>query len=1132
MAASTYFETVQKIYIAFYQRPADPGGLRFWSQQLDVANGNLSSIINSFANSAETQALYGAINASTIGNVIEAVYQAAFGRAADAGGKQFYTDGFNAGRFTPGDITLQILNGAQGVDGVTLQNKLQVAADFTRIVDGRAYTDPTFGQGTALAASYSSAADVTAARGYLAAVSSATASVPSPAQITTFVTNTIADAGDPIKTPTALSLVFTTGVDNLAGGAGADTFTADNTNPAARVLSAADAANGGDGVDTLRVFGDLTSVPQLSNLERVELDTSAGTANLALASGIQTVTASRAGADLALSVAAGVAVSLVNTTTTGNGVSVTYAAADKSATLGLNGLTVVAGDTLTVDGAGLTALTLNSTGAASTVQTLAITPAAVTTLNVTGSADLTIVNNDADVTTLNAATFTGKLTATAAAAASTLTGGTGADALTANGGNDVLNGGAGNDTFFGAAAGDTLAGGDGTDTLSSAAGVTDASFTKASSVEAVVTTGAGAASDITLGALAAAAGVVQATTKDTEASFVTLDAGYTLAATVATGDAADVVTFSLAAMGGHRINTAQANPATLDAPGANLEEIDTVQLNGLTAGQQVRLSFASGEIGNGAVNDSGNDQGLAVRVQVQDGAGVLSGMASRVDDEGVSFSTGAANLNVRDINTGANRGVFSSVVLGTVNADNIVGTADADYLNGGSGNDTLDGGAGNDFLVGGTGADQLIAGSGADSILGGSGDETLVFGAELGLSDSVDGGDGVDTLSLNNAGITALNALTLSEAMALNNRLSNLERLQITDALGQGLDLARADGLQTVILSGLNGSQTLSGLASGAVITQTAASALPLNALTLALTDASGAADSLSLNLANNASTNFAQVTVSGVESLTVTSSQPTANDAVQVFDLGLNATGLNSLTLSGTETLRLNGVTLNNLASVNASGMSANAAAATVAAVHVVTDAGAQALTGGGGADTLSAGAGNDTVAGGAGDDVITGGQGTDDLSGSTGNDTFAYTNVADAQVNGFNTNGLGGAVNAPVAGNTYASLEVIRDLAGADRIDLSALAPLAPVLNFSAAAGAVGDGQYRLVSGQFAGGAFTVGDGNVANGGDTDSLLIFDANSTVLTSDLNYVVLVGVNATEAAAVTLTANVLSNFGA
>ena len=87
MAAAAYFETVQKIYIAFYQRPADPAGLKYWAEQINAAGGNPNAVITAFGTSPEATALYGAVNATTIGNVIEAIYQAAFNRAADAGGK-------------------------------------------------------------------------------------------------------------------------------------------------------------------------------------------------------------------------------------------------------------------------------------------------------------------------------------------------------------------------------------------------------------------------------------------------------------------------------------------------------------------------------------------------------------------------------------------------------------------------------------------------------------------------------------------------------------------------------------------------------------------------------------------------------------------------------------------------------------------------------------------------------------------------------------------------------------------------------------------------------------------------------------------------------------------------------------
>ena len=70
MAAAAYFDQIQKIYIAFYQRPADPAGLRHWADKVNDAGGDLSPLINTFATSPEAVRLYGTIDASTIGSVI------------------------------------------------------------------------------------------------------------------------------------------------------------------------------------------------------------------------------------------------------------------------------------------------------------------------------------------------------------------------------------------------------------------------------------------------------------------------------------------------------------------------------------------------------------------------------------------------------------------------------------------------------------------------------------------------------------------------------------------------------------------------------------------------------------------------------------------------------------------------------------------------------------------------------------------------------------------------------------------------------------------------------------------------------------------------------------------------------
>ena len=50
---AVYSDDVQKIYIAYYGRPADAVGLAFWESQLEATGGNLNAIIGSFGASSE-----------------------------------------------------------------------------------------------------------------------------------------------------------------------------------------------------------------------------------------------------------------------------------------------------------------------------------------------------------------------------------------------------------------------------------------------------------------------------------------------------------------------------------------------------------------------------------------------------------------------------------------------------------------------------------------------------------------------------------------------------------------------------------------------------------------------------------------------------------------------------------------------------------------------------------------------------------------------------------------------------------------------------------------------------------------------------------------------------------------------
>src|SRR5512144_1247671 len=148
------YTEIQDLYIAYYQRPGDPAGVRYWADRLEANGGNLDNIDDAFGNSAEAFSIYGPINGSTIGSVIDKIYLALFDRLPDAGGKQFYINGFNNGTFTAASLALNILNGAQNDDAVAIVNKEQAANQFTESVDGRTFLDPNFGQGGSFAATY------------------------------------------------------------------------------------------------------------------------------------------------------------------------------------------------------------------------------------------------------------------------------------------------------------------------------------------------------------------------------------------------------------------------------------------------------------------------------------------------------------------------------------------------------------------------------------------------------------------------------------------------------------------------------------------------------------------------------------------------------------------------------------------------------------------------------------------------------------------------------------------------------------------------------------------------------------------------------------------------------------------
>ncbi len=143
------YQQLELLYIGYFNRAADSGGLTFWAGQAATAQAAgqtgvtaLANIANAFAPQPETDALYpvlGSVNLNlqspgaqaSLGTFLDNLYSNLFGRAPDASGKAYWLGQLTSGAVGLGTAILAIVNGAQGADAIEVQNKISVALDFT-----------------------------------------------------------------------------------------------------------------------------------------------------------------------------------------------------------------------------------------------------------------------------------------------------------------------------------------------------------------------------------------------------------------------------------------------------------------------------------------------------------------------------------------------------------------------------------------------------------------------------------------------------------------------------------------------------------------------------------------------------------------------------------------------------------------------------------------------------------------------------------------------------------------------------------------------------------------------------------------------------------------------------------------
>ncbi|MCO8170999.1 DUF4214 domain-containing protein [Pseudomonas sp. 21LCFQ02] len=129
---------VQQLYVAYLGRAADKGGLDYWLGQLNAtpATITLDQIRANFVNDQpEYAAAYAGLSRS---ETVSKIYLNLFGRPADAGGLAYWTTGGGAS-VAADQLLVAFINGASATDAQTVANKVIVSEVYTATA-GSAYT--------------------------------------------------------------------------------------------------------------------------------------------------------------------------------------------------------------------------------------------------------------------------------------------------------------------------------------------------------------------------------------------------------------------------------------------------------------------------------------------------------------------------------------------------------------------------------------------------------------------------------------------------------------------------------------------------------------------------------------------------------------------------------------------------------------------------------------------------------------------------------------------------------------------------------------------------------------------------------------------------------------------------------
>lgn len=1071
MAAQDYAAVVQQLYVAYFGRPADYFGLQNFEAQLNAMGAPktltelnaavqagttpaLNALVNSFANSAESTALYGTDNSPIgISKFLVAVFQNVIGRTPDLGpGWDFWYNALATGALSRANAALAIAEGAlsntsaQGLlDAQAVVNKQKVASAFTAALDTPEKIN-----------AYSTAAAVATATGLLKDVTAST-------DVDAYQTTVLAAVGTVVTGSIGGTTAnLTTAVETVAGTNGNDTFNGTYTQGGATgdTLNALDSIDGGSGTDTLNILAldALTSLPSglvVKNVENLSFRGAEGiTFDATAAAGVTGVTSIAVTQATTATITAASTTAVSVTGATGD-VAINGGSSQSVTTAGGTGVDITLGATTGAKGA------ISVTDAKQSTGNIAIDGGTTVAVSASGAAAGTI-----DIGQNTKATGAISVTSIGAAAA-------GADAtlgaITIDGGSTV--------TVIQTATSDATAAAEDT--------------TGHTITQSAVDIGGGKATEVTVVQTAAATAVaaveaVAAVKQTTVVTFAALAAGETMTIAGLTFTASKALTaaqvaaaFANIAAGGGQGSAASGNGIYTGAltdfsSGAVVASgtSSTITFTEKTAGTNATIDVDNGDVdptvaagvtGVAAVDAEAGVLGVVGGVVTinDDAGGKLTkvtlngtGAATITSDKLVTLNVANTDANVSVVNTAAttlaltadNLGVDATgtiAVGGTYTTLNLTAASDSAFLVTGAGVTTLavsgagvadlktttlgalktvtvSGSAGLNLVTATatkvdtsatTGNSSIEIDSTVGTFTGGAGKDTVTVSSTT-VTKAITLGAGDDTLDLTDFTAATLGAtvsggdgtdtLVMDSGVAATNSTTNtfatkfdgFEKLSLNQAAASlTVDLANLDNISYVISAGAADTftETIKNLAAAGTVELTTAKGGADSLVDVQLADTDGTSDVLNLVLKNGADTDFGKVNVDDVETINITATDSTAT-TINTHTLDLTAAAAKSIVVTGNANVTLTGAAGNvALTSLDASALTGKLVASTNGTV-------AETIKGGSAADTLTAAGTGDTLIGGAGADtlIVTGNLAT--LTGGAGNDTF---NVADATTN-----------------------------------------------------------------------------------------------------------------------------------